>query len=87
MKELLRSSRCSEVLSKGKEFYPATCIASLPEMRGTRAWIVVPRLGCDAIENVPFTSFSRSSMLIRPIPRLSFAASQSKPRPESLTVR
>lgn len=60
---------------------------SRSELSGTRAWIVVPRRGCDSIESVPFRSFSRSSMLIRPSPRLAFAASLSKPRPESLTVR
>jgi hypothetical protein len=59
---------------------------SLPELRGKRAWIVVPRWGCDSIKNVPFSSFSRSCMLMRPSPRLSFAASLSKPAPESLTV-
>jgi hypothetical protein len=51
---------------------------SFPELKGTRAWIVVPRCGWDSIENVPFSSFSRSSMLRRPIPRLVFAASMSK---------
>ena len=61
--------------------------SSLDEPRGTRAWIVVPQFGCDSIVMVPFTSFSRSSMLMRPSPRLVLAASRSKPAPESLTVR
>jgi hypothetical protein len=67
--------------------YPAARMASVPELRGTRARIVVPRLGCDSTEKVPFRSFSRSSMLMRPSPRPSFAASLSKPAPESLTAR
>jgi hypothetical protein len=71
-------SRCS---------YPAARMEWLPELRGTRAWIVVPRLGCDSTESVPFRSFSRSSMLVRPSPRPSFAPSTSNPAPESLTVR
>ena len=58
--------------------YPATRRESLPELRGTRAWIVVPRWGCDSIESVPFSNFSRSSMLIRPSPRPFFAASRVK---------
>src|SRR5690349_18565365 len=53
--------------------YPAALMESLPELRGTRAWSVVPRLGCESIERVPFTSFSRSSMLISPSPRLALA--------------
>jgi len=40
---------------------------SLPEPRGTLAWIVVPRLGCESIDRVPFTSLSLSSMLMRPV--------------------
>ena len=60
---------------------------SFPELKGTRAWIVVPRWSWDSIESVPFRSFRRSSMLMRPSPRLAFAASMSKPAPESLTVR
>ncbi len=54
---------------------------------GTIAWIVVPRLGCESIESVPFTSLSRSSMLTRPSPRLSLVASSSKPEPESRIMR
>ena len=60
---------------------------SFPELKGTRAWIVVPRWSWDSIESVPFRSFRRSSMLMSPSPRLAFAASMSKPAPESLTVR
>ena len=60
---------------------------SFPELKGTRAWTVVPRRSWDSIESVPFRSFRRSSMLMRPSPRLAFAASMSKPAPESLTVR
>jgi len=67
--------------------HPAARMESLPEPRGTRAWIVVPCFGCDSIENVPSSSFSRSSILMRPSPRLSFAVFRSKPEPESLTVR
>ena len=67
--------------------YPAARMESLPELRGTRAWIVVPRWGGDSIKNDPFTSLSRSCMLIKPSPRPAFAASRSKPAPESLTVR
>ena len=67
--------------------YLVACIESLTEPRGTRAWIVVPRLGWESIDSVPVRSFSRSSMLMRPRPRLFFAASGSKPTPESLTVR
>jgi hypothetical protein len=66
---------------------PIYTVASLPELRGTRAWIVVPRLSCESIESVPLSSFSRSSMLMRPSPRVSFIASLSKPAPESLTLR
>ena len=58
-----------------------------PGLSGTKAWIVIPRLSWDSIESVPFRIFSRSSMLIRPSPRPAFAASTSKPNPESLTVR
>jgi len=36
-----------------------------------------------SIESEPFSSFSRSSMLMRPRPRLVFASSVSKPVPES----
>src|SRR5258705_376922 len=67
--------------------YPAARIESLPALNGTRALMVVPRLGCDTIEKVPFTSFTRSCMLIRPKPGLLLAASPSKPTPESRTVR
>ena len=38
---------------------------SLPKLRGTRSSIVVPRRGRDSIENVPFTSFRRCSILMR----------------------
>src|ERR1700756_3087688 len=55
--------------------YPAAARAeSLIELNGTQAWTVVPRLGCDSTDNLPFTSLSRSSMLIRPRPCLSFVA-------------
>jgi len=47
---------------------------SSPKLKGTRAWIVVPCWGRDSMENVPFSIFSRSSMLMRPSPRLAFAA-------------
>ena len=67
--------------------YPAARIESHTGLRGARAWMVVPQFGCELIESVPFTSFSRSSMLMRPRPRLSFDVSRSKPAPESLTVR
>src|SRR6266550_4411835 len=40
----------------------------LSESRGTRACIVVPPSGSDSTENVPFRSFSRSSILMRPSP-------------------
>ncbi len=63
--------------------HPAARIEPLPALSGTRAQMVVPRWGCDSIERVPFTSFTRSRMLIRPRPRLSLAASLSKPTPES----
>jgi hypothetical protein len=45
--------------------YPAERMESIPELRGTRAWIVVPRWSCDSTENIPSSSFSRSSMLMR----------------------
>jgi hypothetical protein len=32
--------------------YPAARWESLPELRATRAWIVVSRFGCDAIEKI-----------------------------------
>jgi hypothetical protein len=51
----------------GLSFSPctaATCpelhMESSPELKATRAWIVVPRSGCESMERVPFTSFSRS---------------------------
>src|SRR5258705_5121298 len=37
---------------------PATRMESLSILRGTRAWIVVPRLGCESMKKLPFTSFS-----------------------------
>jgi hypothetical protein len=39
-----------------------TRMESLPKLRGTRAWIVVPRLGWVLTEKLPLTSFSRSCM-------------------------
>jgi hypothetical protein len=45
---------------------PAAPMESRPKRRGTRAWIVVPRLGCESIESVPFTSFSPSCMWSKP---------------------
>jgi hypothetical protein len=39
---------------------PARRVVLLPKLRGTRAWSVVPHLGCESIPSVPFTSFSRS---------------------------
>jgi hypothetical protein len=81
--EVSHRRRRREINSLFVRSYPAARMESLSELRGTRAWIVVPRMGCDAIENVPFRIFSRSSMLMRPSPRPSFAASQSKPAPES----
>jgi len=65
--------------------YPAA--RTEPLSTGTRAWIVAPPLGWVSIVKVPFTSFSRSSMLTSPKPLLIFACSRSKPTPESLTVR
>ena len=60
---------------------------SLSELRGTWAWIVLPRWGCDSIRSVPFSNCSSSCMLMRPSPRPSLADWTSKPAPESLTVR
>ena len=65
--------------------YPAA--RTEPLSTGTRAWIVAPPLGWVSIVKVPFTSFSRSSMLTSPKRLLIFACSRSKPTPESLTVR
>jgi len=54
---------------------------------------VVPRLGCESIENVPFTSFSRSSMLIeakpsgRPCPFAIKARARIANREMNLTQR
>ena len=57
-----------------------------PELRRTRACMVVPMLGCELIERSPPTSLRRSCMLVRPSPVLFIAASGSKPTPRSLTV-
>jgi hypothetical protein len=67
--------------------HPAAGAEWLLEWRGRQAWIVVPRCGCDSMESVPFRSFSRSSILMRPRPGLFFARSGSKPDPESRTKR
>ena len=58
------------LVAKGRSSYPAARAESLLESQGTRAWMVVPPFGCESIDSVPFTSFSRSSMLISPSPRL-----------------
>jgi hypothetical protein len=52
---------------------PAARMESLLEPRGARALIFVPRLACESIENVPFRTLSRSSILMRPSPRRCFA--------------
>lgn len=57
-----------------------------PDFKGTRTWMLVPRIDLDAMVIVPLTSLTRSSMLVRPKPLLCLAASVSKPLPESLIV-
>ena len=52
-----------------------------PERKGTLTWTVVPFSGCESIENVPSTSFTRCSILTRPSPRPPLAALRSKPTP------
>ncbi len=79
--------RCKQTCGKTARSYPAARMSLLSNLRGTRARIVVPPSGSDSTENVPFRSFSRSSILMRPSPPLLFAASLSKPMPESLTIR
>jgi hypothetical protein len=43
--------------------------------------MVVPRLGCESMERLPFTSFSRSCMRLRPSPWPFLAALRLKPTP------
>ena len=52
-----------------RTFQPAASKESLPELRGTRAWIVVPPPGCDWMEISPLTNCIRSRMLMSPKPR------------------
>jgi putative SOS response-associated peptidase YedK len=66
---------------------PAARCSSSPNSTGTRTWMVVPPIGFDSIENVPFTSLTRSCMLVRPRPLPCPATSMSNPLPESLTTR
>src|SRR6516164_10800758 len=48
---------------------------------GTRTWIVVPPIGLESMAIVPFTSRTRSRMLVRPRPFPCNAASVSNPLP------
>jgi hypothetical protein len=67
---------------------PSSYPAGAPlEVKGSRAWMVVPRFSCESIESSPPTNFKRSCMLVRPSPVPFIAASASKPAPRSLTVR
>jgi Integrase core domain len=67
-------------------FYPTAPADFILVVRGTRAWIVVPRCGCESMERFPFTSFRRSLMLVRPSPFPFIASPGSKPIPKSRTV-
>src|SRR5581483_3674150 len=67
--------------------YPAIASECSPRAFGTRALTVVPRPGVDWMDKSPFTRRSRSRMLIRPNPPRFIAFCQSKPVPESLTVK
>jgi hypothetical protein len=76
------ASWCSELpMASAREadrrFSPAT---------GMMARIRVPFPGFDSTYRLPCTRWTRSCMLTRPNPRLRFATTTSKPRPESLTA-
>ncbi len=68
-------------------FHPVAFAESRLESKGTRACIVVPRLGSELIESSPPNSLMRSRMLVSPSPVPCIVASVLKPRPRSLTVR
>jgi hypothetical protein len=56
--------------------HPAARWNPLPELRGTRAWIVVARMGCDSVEKVPF----REMLLFQTLPSLPTARKYSSVR-------
>jgi hypothetical protein len=83
----LELSTFSEVLKRPHFGIYCPSIDQIFDLWGTLARIVVPRWSCDSMARVPFRSFKRSCILMRPSPRLALAAVTSKPTPESAMVR
>src|SRR6516165_1143419 len=60
---------------------PIACSEPRSHFRGTQTRMVVPQVSFDSIAIVPFTSRTRSPMLMSPSPPLIIATSASKPIP------
>lgn len=82
---LLASDVCKEIRARKLLAYVPfrqVAVSSAP-----RTSIAVPLLGFESILIIPFTSLTRSRMLVRPKPLRRDAASTSKPLPKSLMTR
>src|SRR5215469_2578920 len=61
--------------------YPAARSVLFSDVKGMLTSTLVPLIGRDSIVIVPFTSLTRSSIVLRPTPLPCLAASTSKPFP------